>query len=225
MGFSTRRGADLLIQKGLVKINGRKAELGDQVQNGDKVVVGKDSSPEKKKIYLAYYKPQGVVSHSPQQGETDISQALKRQDVFPIGRLDKNSYGLIILTNDGRITDRLLNPESPHEKEYLVKTFHPLRPSFEKHMAQGVDIGDYVTKPCKVTRVSENSFKIVLTEGKKHQIKRMCVALHQDVADLKRVRIMNIKLGNLKPNQFKPIEGKELETFLKLLGLDQTKNR
>lgn len=207
-GYATRRGADVIIEKGIVFINEKKAALGDKVNETDTVRVETPKLMQKKYIYLAYNKPKGLATED-----------IKKKGVFPMGRLDKDSHGLIILTNDGRITDRLLNPERSHDKEYLVKTARPLRPSFEKHMSSGVDIGDYVTRPCKVDRISDTSFAITLTEGKKHQIRRMCVALHQDVVDLKRTRIMNIKLGSLKENQNREITGKELLTFLKMLGL------
>ena len=135
-----------------------------------------------------------------------------------MGRLDKASHGLLILTNDGRITDALLNPKYFHEKEYLVKTKEKLRSSFKQKMEAGVNIGGYMTKPCKVKILNENTFRITLTEGKKHQIRRMCSALFQEVADLKRERIMNIKLEKLMPNALREIKGEELSTFLKPIG-------
>jgi len=128
--------------------------------------------------------------------------------------LDKNSHGLLILTNDGRITDQLLNPKYFHEKEYVVKTSNKLRSNFKKKMETGVNIEGYMTKPCKVKILNEFTFRIILTEGKKHQIKRMCSALFQEVADLKRERIMNIKLGTLKDGSLREIKGEELSTFL-----------
>ena len=153
------------------------------------------------------------------EGEEDIMSTVRIPGVFPLGRLDKNSQGLILLTDDGRVTDRLLNPENAHEKEYAVKVKDKLRSSFEAKMEKGVNIEGYVTKPCKVEIVNENSFKVILTEGKKHQIRRMCVALFQEVSDLKRVRIENITLGSLKPGAHRAIEGAELALFLKRLGL------
>ena len=159
---------------------------------------------EKKKeyLYFAYNKPIGVETVSP------------KKELFPLGRLDKNSHGLLILTNDGRITDQLLNPKYFHEKEYVVKTKEKLRSSFKAKMEAGVNIEGYVTKKCKVTILNNFTFRIVLIEGKKHQIRRMCSTLFQEVADLKRTRIMNIHLGNLKPNARRGIVGKELSTFL-----------
>ncbi|MBS3904423.1 MAG: pseudouridine synthase, partial [Simkania sp.] len=134
--------------------------------------------------------------------------------LFPVGRLDKASHGLLILTNDGRITDGLLNPKFDHEKEYVVKTKQKLRSNFKEKMEAGVQIEDYKTKPCKVTIVNDNTFRVTLTEGKKHQIRRMCVALFQDVQDLKRVRVMNVELGKLSLKATREIKGEELTTFL-----------
>jgi 23S rRNA pseudouridine2604 synthase len=216
-GHSTRRGADTLIEKGVVFINGKKAVLGDKILETDKVEVRlKEKQPAY--IYFAYNKPVGVVTHSPQNGEKDVLQASGLKGVFPIGRLDKDSHGLIILTNDGRITDPLLNPDSDHEKEYEVQTKQPLRSNFKVRMEEGVQIDDYTTKPCIVHIVNENTFRVTLTEGKKHQIRRMVVALHNEVHDLKRIRIMNITLGKLATGNVRKIEGTELKTFLSSLG-------
>ena len=198
--FSTRKGADALISAKKVFINGKPAVLGSKVNEADKVEV-KGAKAEHYQ-YFAYYKPIGVETDSPKEG------------LFPIGRLDKASHGLLILTNDGRITDRLLNPKYVHEKEYVVRTKNKLRSSFKNKMESGVNIEGYVTQRCQVKILSDFTFKIILTEGKKHQIRRMCSALFQEVEDLKRERIMNIKLGTLKPKGLREIKGKELSTFL-----------
>lgn len=217
-GISTRKGADLLIEKGKVFINGKKAVLGDKIHKEDTVEV----MDSKKKVpfqYFAYYKPVGITTHSPQHGTKDIQSVVPIKGIFPIGRLDRDSEGLIILTNDGRITDRLLNPEYAHEKEYAVRTVNKLRSSFKEKMEKGVNIEGYITKPCKVKILGDFTFSIILTEGKRHQIRRMCSNLFQDVATLKRTKIMNIKLGNLKPGEYRKIEGEELETLLSSLGI------
>lgn len=198
--ISTRRGADELVENKKVFINGKLAVLGSQVNENDKVEVRGAKAKEYK--YFAYNKPIGIETNSP------------REDLFPLGRLDKNSHGLLILTNDGRITDQLLNPKYFHEKEYVVRTLNKLRSSFKNKMEAGVNIEGYQTKPCKVKILSDNSFKIILTEGKKHQIRRMCSALFQEIADLKRERIMSIKLGTLKSGGLREIKGEELTTFL-----------
>jgi 23S rRNA pseudouridine2604 synthase len=201
--LSTRRGADELIENKKVFVNGKLAVLGMDVDENDKVEI---RGAEKKDYkYFAYNKPIGIETDSPTPG------------FFPLGRLDKNSHGLLILTNDGRITDSLLNPKFSHEKEYLVKTKEKLRSNFKEKMERGVNIEGYITKKCKVKIVNENTFRIILTEGKKHQIRRMCANLFQEVADLKRERIMNIKLGGLKTSGVREIVGDELTTFLDLV--------
>ena len=155
------------------------------------------------------------MTHSPKDGQKSIKEVTySAEDVFPVGRLDKNSHGLIILTNDRRITDKLLNPEFEHEKEYVVSVNKLITNIFLKVMGQGVQLEDFKTKPATIKKINETTFSIVLTEGKKHQIRRMCDNLGWAVVDLKRIRIMNIKLGNLGSGQQRKIQGKELEEFL-----------
>ncbi len=213
--YCTRREADKLIEKGLVSINGRPAVLGDKVNEKDTVEV---KWRQTKWRYFAYYKPRGIITHSAQEGEEEIKEILPIEGVFPLGRLDKDSYGLIILTDDGRITDALLNPEYAHEKEYMVTVMDKLPNNFKEKMEKGVDIGGYVTKPCTVEMLSDKRFSIVLTEGKKHQIRRMCGFFGAATTNLQRTRIMNIKLGGLKVGEYRPIQGAELDTLLKSLG-------
>ncbi|KKW27471.1 MAG: Ribosomal large subunit pseudouridine synthase F [Candidatus Kaiserbacteria bacterium GW2011_GWB1_52_6] len=213
--YCTRREADTLIEKGLVMLNGKRAVLGDKVQENDVVDV---KFRQKKYKYYAYNKPRGVITHSPQEGEVDIASTIGLKGVFPIGRLDKDSEGLIILTDDGRITDSLLNPDEAHEKEYLVATKEELAENFKKKMESGVDIEGYMTKPAIVRVLGTNKFSIALTEGKKHQIRRMCAALGYVTARLQRRRIMNISLAGLKQGQYRPITGKSLSDFLQSLG-------
>jgi 23S rRNA pseudouridine2604 synthase len=216
LNITTRRGADEMIEKRQVFLNGVIAKLGDKVNEGDNVEV-KHSGIRTDYVYYAYNKPVGVITHSPQVGEQDVLQSSNLKGVFPVGRLDKNSHGLMILTNDGRLTDKLLNPDYDHQKEYVVTVKNDLRASFKEYMEKGVDLGDYVTKPCKVKIISGRVFGITLTEGKKHQIRRMCEAMHNEVTDLQRVRIMNIRLGRLLPNAHRKIEGGELEALKKAL--------
>lgn len=218
-GYATRRGADDIITKGLVTINGKKAVLGDKVTDTDVVVVNQKRKPNQY-VYLAYNKPQGMVTSNAQGEDREIIDAVSyRTRVFPVGRLDKDSHGLIILTNDGRITDRLLNPDKHHEKEYVVTVNKKYTPAFIKHMTEGVDIGDYVTRPTKVKKLKDMTFSITLTEGKNRQIRRMTEKLGYTVTDLKRVRIQNILLNNLKPGQYREIIDDEREVFLSSLGL------
>lgn len=215
--YSTRLGGDKLVRNNQVKINGKFAVLGSKVNEGDIVEVLNIKNP-KNYHYYAYNKPIGIITHSPQKSEKDIRQSISLKNIAPIGRLDKNSHGLIILTDDGRITHRLLSPGFSREKEYLVATAERLRPSFKQYMEAGVNIDGYVTQKCKVTILNDFKFRIALTEGKKHQIRRMCDAMRNKVKDLERVRIMNIKLGALAPGKYRPLEGDELKTFLKNLG-------
>lgn len=215
-GYCSRRKADKFIEEKRIKINGRIAVLGDKVENGDKVTV--DDTVDKdadEYVYIAYNKPIGIVSHNPAEGEKGIEDIFKWSvPLSPLGRLDKTSEGLMILSNDGRIVDALLNPKYEHEKEYVVKVDKKITGIFLKGMENGVRIEGYKTKPAKVKKVSEQVFNITLTEGKKHQIRRMCAALGYQVQELKRIRISSIKLGNLKSRQHKILEGEELSLFL-----------
>ncbi len=212
----TRREADTLISAGKVLINGKPAKLGDKVSETDKVDV---RFRAKKYRYFAYNKPRGIITHSPDEDERDIRQSVPLVGVFPIGRLDKDSSGLIILTDDGRITDKLLNPEYTHEKEYHVSTNEELANNFKQRIEKGVNIEGYMTRECTVHVMSQKKFSITITEGKKHQIRRMCAALGLTVSKLERIRVMNIRLSGLKEGQHRPILGQELATFLKSLGL------
>jgi 23S rRNA pseudouridine2604 synthase len=219
---ASRREADVLISAKKVLINGKAAVLGQLVEEGDKVQIAGET---KKYIYLAYYKGRGVITHSPSEGEVDIMTRLKKDysitNVSPVGRLDKDSEGLIILSNDGRVTGPLLDPEANHEKEYEVTVDKPVSGMFTKLMALGVDIEGYRTKPAVITTSPRNQkrFNLTITEGKKHQIRRMCAALGYQVQTLKRVRVMNLEVGDLKPNQYRKIAGPELKQLLKELGL------
>ena len=215
-----RREADELILQRKVWINGRVAVLGDKVNEKDKVTV---DNFKKDLVYVAFNKPKGVITHSPQRGEKEIKDIIHfSEDIVPVGRLDKNSSGLIILSNDGRLTDKLLNPIFNHEKEYVIKVNKNIEGSFLRRMAEGVKLDDgYITKKCKVTKISSDRFSIILTEGKKHQIRRMCDALGYGVVNLERRRIMNVKLGGLVPGDYRKLNGSELKVLLDSLGLSK----
>ena len=216
--YATRTGADELVKKGLVTINDRKAVLGDKVEKGDKVVVS-NKAKENKYVYYAYNKATGV-STNPDPKSKDILKVTKfPTKVFPIGRLDKDSHGLIIMTNDGRVTDRLLSPKYVHEKEYTVRVEPAFSDKFLELMANGVKFDGFLSKKCKIWRKNKDTFHIILTEGKKRQIRRMCEALHHKVIDLRRIRIMNIELGKIPFGEFEEIKGKELDQLLKSLSL------
>lgn len=225
-GYATRRGADELIAAGKVLVNGIPAALGTRVSEDDRVEVRQGTRGKKATYrYFAFNKPRGSITYEPGTNLLEMHSSLPpelaavRPPLFPVGRLDKDSHGLLLLTNDGRVTDRLLNPDRDHDKEYVVRTKLQLRQSFRQHMEAGVQIEGYHTKPTKVRILGERSFSITLTEGKKHQIRRMVVAMHNEVTDLKRSRILNIRLGSLSPGEARAIEDAELEQFLGLLGL------
>jgi len=218
-GLTTRKGADELIAKGKVLLNGKVAALGAMVLEKDAISV-----TEKKKSYhyYAYNKPKGVVTSTPLPGEKEILDIAKFPfKVFTVGRLDKDSRGLIIFTDDGRITDRLLNPAYDHEKEYLVTTDKTITPEFITKMSKGVRIETGMTKPADVKKESSKVFRIILGEGKKRQIRRMCDMVGYKVTDLLRIRVMNILLGKLPEKSFRAISGKELEEFLLALKLEK----
>ena len=214
----SRREADELIKNGKIIINGKVAELGEMVLESDEVVVDGNL---KKLVYLAYNKPKGVVTHTGQEGETSISDIIKLDtDVYPLGRLDKDSRGLILLTNDGRVTDKLLNPIYSHDKEYIVKVNKFIDENFENEMINGVQIGGgYKTKKCVFKKIDDFTFSIILIEGKNRQIRNMCKVLGFGVVDLKRVRVMNVELNDLKQGRYRVINNEELDKFLTDLGL------
>lgn len=217
--FCSRREADELINRHQVKINGKLAKLGDKIKEADVVEVGKHR--QKKLVYLAYNKPKNIITHSPQGEEKEIADIFDYPEkVYPVGRLDKDSWGLIILTNDGRITGRLLEPERNHEKEYSVTVDKPVEERFVEKMRAGVRLDDgYKTKPCFVRKTGAKSFTIILTEGKKRQIRRMCSMFDYVVTNLKRSRILNVKLGSLQPGEYRKIAGQELEELFQAIGL------
>ncbi len=219
LGFASRREADRLLEEGVVFVDGKKAILGEKVPATAKIEVRKDTAQDK--VYLAYYKGRGIISHSPAQHETDIKTRLKADfgltDVFPIGRLDKDSEGLLIVTNDGRLTAPLLDPENAIEKEYEVTVDKPVTSTFLNAMERGVKIERYHTKKATTKRLRAMSFLLTITEGKKHQIRRMCAALGYQVQSLKRIRVAHIELGNIKPNQYRKLTKEEVAQLHRLL--------
>jgi 23S rRNA pseudouridine2604 synthase len=198
VGFCSRRAADKLLEEGRIKINGKVPELGTKVSDEDVVEV--DGKPirenEESPIYIAFNKPVGIVCTTDTKREIDniIEYINHPKRIFPIGRLDKPSEGLILLTNDGDIVNKILRGKNNHEKEYLVRVDKPLNSKFLEKMRNGVPILDTVTKKCEVERIDDMTFRIVLTQGLNRQIRRMCEFLGYEVKKLKRIRIMNIKL-------------------------------
>jgi 23S rRNA pseudouridine2604 synthase/16S rRNA pseudouridine516 synthase len=215
-GFCSRREADKLIEQKRVTINGKQPELGTKVTPSDTVFVdGKriNASAENKsdRIYIAYHKPIGITCTTERHVKGNIIDAIgHKQRIFPIGRLDKPSEGLIFLTSDGDIVNKILRAENAHDKEYVVTVDKPLSERFVDRMSRGVPILDTVTKPCQVTIQSRFVFKIILTQGLNRQIRRMCEYLGYDVKKLKRTRIMNVKLAGLKPGQWRDLTRDEM---------------
>ncbi len=219
LGLCSRREADSLIGEGVVRVNGKKAVIGQSVSESDHITVGKNIHADK--VYLAYYKGRKIITHSPEKGEVDIASRLRKDygitGVYPIGRLDKDSEGLMILTNDGRLTAPLLDSDNGIEKEYEVTVDKQVSNGFLRKMESGVNIEGYLTKPAKTKHKSLKTFTLTLTEGKKHQIRRMCAALGYQVESLKRIRIAHIEIGGLKPNQYRKLNKEEVQKLLELI--------
>lgn len=218
-GFCSRREADALIAAGDVTVNGLPAEMGVKVSHNDQVLVkGQPLGAKPKRVYLAYHKPVGITCTTERHIAGNIIDAVKYPErIFPIGRLDKPSEGLIFLTNDGDIVNKVLRAGNAHEKEYVVTVNKPITEQFIRKMSQGVPILNTVTLPCQVTQISRNTFKIILTQGLNRQIRRMTEFLGYDVVKLKRNRIMHIRLAELKPGKWRlldPIEIKMLEQLV-----------
>jgi 23S rRNA pseudouridine2604 synthase len=211
-GACSRRQADQWIDAGRVTVNGTRAVLGTQVEDGDDVRVdGQPLRAKPKRVYLALNKPVGVECTTDRDVPGNIVDFVGYPErIFPIGRLDKDSEGLILLTNDGDIVNNVLRAENEHEKEYIVAVDRPLTPAFLAGMAAGVPILDTVTNPCQVTQVGRNTFRIVLTQGLNRQIRRMCEHFDYTVRRLQRVRIMHVQLGTLPLGQWRELTAAEL---------------
>ncbi|WP_134702254.1 23S rRNA pseudouridine(2604) synthase RluF [Ammoniphilus sp. YIM 78166] len=218
-GITSRREVDKWIADRRVTINGVVAELGSQVQPGDDVRV--DNRPlqlKPQQVYIALNKPVGITSTTERHIRGNIIDFVNHpMRVFPIGRLDKDSDGLILLTNDGDIVNKVLRSENKHEKEYIVTVDKPITPAFLHGMAGGVRILGTKTLPCKVMKMSDRVFRIILTQGLNRQIRRMCMAFGYQVRRLQRVRIMNIHLGDLKIGQWRDLTKKELQELFESL--------
>jgi 23S rRNA pseudouridine2604 synthase len=215
-GISSRRQADQWIEQGRVRVNGAIATLGTQVGEGDRVEVdGKPLEPQAKSVYIALNKPVGITCTTERHVEGNIIDYIGHpQRIFPIGRLDKDSEGLILLTNNGDIVNELLRVENRHEKEYVVTVDRPASDDFLAGMARGVDILGVTTHPCKVRRIGRNVFAIILTQGLNRQIRRMCAVFDYKVQRLQRVRIVNIGLQGIKVGQWRDLSLDELHGLL-----------
>ncbi len=220
-GICSRREADRLIEDGLVQLNGRVAGMGERVGPDDQVTVrGKPLRAKPKAVYLAYNKPVGITCTTDQAVPGNIVDAVKyrRGRIFPIGRLDKPSEGLILLTNDGDIVNKILRAGNAHDKEYVVTVDKAFDDEFLRRMAAGVPILDTVTQPCRIRRLSANSFNIILTQGLNRQIRRMTEYLGYEVTRLIRVRIMNIRLEGLQSGQWRELSPKEMAIIEDMLA-------
>jgi len=226
VGYCSRRAADRIIEEGKVTINGKISDLGAKVEGGDQVEVeGQriENSTKQKKIYLAFNKPIGIVCTTDRRVEPDniIDFIQYPARIFPIGRLDKNSEGLIFLTNDGDIVNKILRAKNNHEKEYIVRVNRQINRDFIQSMSNGVRILETITKNCYVKQLGSKKFKIILTQGLNRQIRRMCESLGYKVQSLKRIRIMNIKL-DVQTGKYRKLTKDEL---LELKGLLESSSK
>lgn len=219
-GVCSRREADRLAEQGLITVDGEVAVVGMKIHPDAQVKVrGKRIKKEEEKVLLAFHKPAGIVCTAEKREKNNVIDYLNYPlRIYPVGRLDKDSTGLLLLTNDGELVNKIMRAGNYHEKEYIVRVNRPLTEEFCRKMASGVPILDTVTRKCRVEPVDEMTFRIILTQGLNRQIRRMCEALGYRVIALKRVRIMNIKLGDLKEGAWRRVEGKEREMLNQLLA-------
>jgi len=222
-GHCSRREADKLIEQGRVHINGQEAKKGNRVNDKDEIMVDFEllnkSKKKKNHIYILLNKPEGIVCTTDEKEKDNIISFLNhRKRIFPIGRLDKNSTGLILLTNDGDIVNKILRKENKNEKEYVVTTKEPINSEFIIKMSSGVRILGKKTLKCKVKKIGPKTFNITLTQGLNRQIRRMCNALGHKVAHLSRTRIMHLRMGKLKAGQWRYLEEDELEILKNTLN-------
>ena len=214
-GICSRREADKWIDAGRIKINGKIARKGNRVEENDKVTVdGKPLKNKPKSVYIALNKPPGITSTTDLKDRDNIIEFVNHSKrIFPIGRLDKASSGLILMTNDGDIVNRILRVENGHDKEYIVTVNRPISQDFVKRMSAGIPILDTVTKKCIVEKIGKSRFRIILTQGLNRQIRRMCDYLDYEVLTLKRIRIMNIQLDGIKVGTWRNLTSKELSVL------------
>lgn len=219
-GICSRREADKLVAEGKVLIDGEVAVMGSKVLPGQKVKVkGQEVAKDEDLVLIAFNKPVGIVSTTDKREPDNIIDYINYgKRIFPIGRLDKDSEGLILLTNDGDIVNKILRSGNYHEKEYVVTVNKDITPEFLRIMSSGVPILETVTRPCKIEQIDKRVFRIILTQGLNRQIRRMCEALGYRVRALTRVRIMNIMLGHLKTGSWRNLTPKELEELKNMLA-------
>ncbi len=224
-GVATRRGADTLVEKGVVFVNGKKANVGQMVAKADKVEVrtSKNATPTEY-TYIAYHKPAGELTFGgSDETERDLLMRLEKEyevtGLTPIGRLEKANAGLILLTNDGRVTRRLFADDAEFDREYIVTVDKRMFGAVYAQLERGMKIERAKTKPAKVERIDSKTFRLTIQEGKKHQIKRMLAACGYQIMRLVRVRVATISIGKMKPGQFRVLKGAELKEFLDTLAI------
>lgn len=218
-GYCSRREADRLVEKGQVFIDGKKAEMGSKVLPGQQVKVnGQVINVEMERIYIAFNKPVGIVSTTDPKEKHNIVKYINHpQRIFHIGRLDKDSQGLILLTNDGDIVNKILRAGNNHEKEYIVTVHRPINDDFLHKMKSGIPMLGTVTKPCQIEKIAPCVFRIILIEGLNRQIRRMCEYCGYEVKKLERIRIMNIKLNKLQIGHWRELSQEEMMTMEQLI--------
>lgn len=214
-GYCSRREADRLVMEGKVLVNGIPAQMGEKVLSSDHILIdGKLLSHKESEILIALNKPQGIVCTTSKRDPHNIIDFLDfPHRIYPVGRLDKDSTGLLLLTNNGQLMDDILRGSHYHEKEYVVKVNKPITDSILDAMKQGVPILNTITRPCQIQRTGKDSFHIILTQGLNRQIRRMCEYFDYRVITLKRIRIMNIHLGNLPEGQWRVLSREEIKTL------------
>lgn len=220
IGVCSRRAADKLAEEGKITVNGIKALPGLKVTGRESICIdGEPVKIEEQKVYLAFNKPRGIVCTAQKKEKNNIVDFIRYPiRIYPVGRLDKESEGLILMTNDGSIVNGMMRARNGHEKEYVVRVNRPVEDDFLKRMRLGVPILNTVTRPCRVMKTGEKEFHIILTQGLNRQIRRMCETLGYQVLQLKRIRVMNVELGNLSAGKYRELTKKELEVLKTMIA-------
>jgi 23S rRNA pseudouridine2604 synthase len=210
-GFCSRKEANRLIEEKRIIVNGELCQPGQWVEEEDNILIDNEPIRPKEKIYIALNKPVGITCTSAKEVKGNIIEFMDYPEyIFPVGRLDKESQGLILMTNDGDLANKILESENEHEKEYIVTVDKPFGEQFIKEMSEGVNIGDTITKPCTVSRVNEDTFRIILTQGLNRQIRRMSKAFGYEVVKLERIRIVNIKIDGIEVGKWHRLTNEEV---------------